>query len=61
VGGGSVEVAFDVRPVYDFMISLSDDAGSTDDLPEPDRTWLSNARAAGDRAFVPVLRAISNS
>ena len=46
VGGGSVEVAFDVRPVYDFMISLSDDAGSTDDLPEPDRTWLSNARAA---------------
>jgi DNA-binding transcriptional ArsR family regulator len=45
-GGGAVEVVFDVRTVYDFMISLSDDAGSTDDLPTPDRTWLKNARDA---------------
>ena len=27
------EVEFDVRTVYDFVFSLSDDAGSTDDLP----------------------------
>ena len=45
-GGGSVEVVFDVRTVYDFMISLSDDAGSTDDLPAADRTWLKSARDA---------------
>ena len=43
-GAGAVDVVFDVRTVYDFMISLSDDAGSTDDLPGPDRTWLKNAR-----------------
>lgn len=43
-GGGPVDVVFDVRPVYDFMISLSDDAGSTDDLPAPDREWLKAAR-----------------
>src|SRR3990172_8576738 len=45
-GGGSVEVVFDVRTAYDFMISLSDDAGSTEDLPAPDRTWLKSARNA---------------
>ncbi len=43
-GTGPLEVVFDVRPVYDFMISLSDDAGSTDDLPPADREWLKAAR-----------------
>jgi DNA-binding transcriptional ArsR family regulator len=45
-GGGPIEVVFDVRPVYDFMISLSDDSGTTDDLPEADREWLKTAREA---------------
>jgi len=40
------EVEFDVRTVYDFVFSLSDDAGSTDDLPASDRAWLSEAKAA---------------
>lgn len=41
-----VAVEFDVRTVYDFVFSLSDDAGSTDDLPSPDRRWLVEAKAA---------------
>ncbi len=40
------EVDFDVRTVYDFVFSLSDDAGSTDDLPAADRAWLSEAKAS---------------
>jgi DNA-binding transcriptional ArsR family regulator len=45
-GAGPVDVVFDVRPVYDFMISLSDDAGATEDLPDADREWLRSSRAA---------------
>jgi DNA-binding transcriptional ArsR family regulator len=40
------KIEWDVRTVYDFVISLSDDAGSTDDLPPADRRWLTEARAA---------------
>lgn len=40
------DVDFDVRTVYDFVFSLSDDAGSTDDLPAADRAWLSEAKAS---------------
>lgn len=39
-----VAVEFDVRTVYDFVFSLSDDAGSTDDLPARDRSWLAEAK-----------------
>src|SRR6266542_176095 len=42
----SYDVEWDVRTVYDFVISLSDEAGSTDDLPPADRGWLTEARAA---------------
>jgi len=38
-------IEWDVRPVYDFLFSLTHDAGSTDDLPAADRTWLQEARA----------------
>ena len=41
-----VTVEWDVRPVYDFLFSLSQDAGSTDDLPAADREWLAKSRAA---------------
>ena len=44
------EVEFDVRTVYDFVFSLSDDAGSTDDLPAADRAWLSEAQGDPSRA-----------
>jgi DNA-binding transcriptional ArsR family regulator len=39
-------IEWDVRSVYDFVFSLSGDAGSTDDLPPADRRWLVEARAA---------------
>lgn len=42
--GAPVRIDFDVRPVYDFVFSLSGDAGTTDDLPGPDRRWLETAR-----------------
>jgi DNA-binding transcriptional ArsR family regulator len=41
----SPDVEFDVRTVYDFVFSLSEEAGSVDDLPAPDRVWLAEARA----------------
>jgi DNA-binding transcriptional ArsR family regulator len=40
----SYRIEWDVRTVYDFLISLSDDAGSTEDLPPADRRWLTDAR-----------------
>ncbi len=39
-------IEWDVRPTYDFLFSLSEDAGTTDDLPADDRTWLTEARAS---------------
>ena len=45
-GQASFRVDWDVRPAYDFVFSLSGDAGSTDDLPAADRTWLTEAKAA---------------
>jgi DNA-binding transcriptional ArsR family regulator len=35
-----------VRTAYDFLFSLSDDSGSTEDLPTEDRRWLENAKGA---------------
>jgi DNA-binding transcriptional ArsR family regulator len=43
-GGGSFRIDWDVRTAYDFIFSLSGDAGSTDDLPAPDRDWLIETR-----------------
>lgn len=45
-GGSTFTVEWDVRPVFDFMFSLSAEAGSTDDLPAEDRRWLAEARAS---------------
>jgi DNA-binding transcriptional ArsR family regulator len=44
-GSASFAIDWDVRPVYDFVFSLSGDAGSTDDLPATDRKWLADAKA----------------
>ena len=44
--GASYRIDWDVRTAYDFIFSLSGDAGSTDDLPAPDRAWLTETRAA---------------
>jgi len=45
-GGATYTIEWDVRPVYDFLFSLSEDAGSTDDLPAADRQWLTDARSS---------------
>lgn len=46
--GGSAGhvIEWDVRPIYDFLFSLSSEAGATDDIPADDRRWLTDARAA---------------
>lgn len=44
--GAGFSIEWDVRIVYDFLFSLTDDAGSTDDLPAADRAWLTESRAA---------------
>lgn len=50
-GGTSHVIEWDVRPAYDFMFSLTDEAGASDDLPTADRDWLRDARASlGDVA-----------
>ena len=53
-GGGApaVDVRFDPRTAYDFVFSLDDDAGSTEDLPAADRRWLTEERAKLPRAVV---------
>ncbi len=45
-GGSAYRIDWDVRTAYDFIFALSGDAGSTDDLPAADRTWLLESRAA---------------
>jgi DNA-binding transcriptional ArsR family regulator len=44
-GTAPYAVEWDVRTAYDFVFSLSDDAGSTDDLPAADRAWLESGKA----------------
>jgi DNA-binding transcriptional ArsR family regulator len=41
----ATRVEWDVRPIYDFVFSLSDDAGATGDIPAPDRRWLEAHKA----------------
>jgi DNA-binding transcriptional ArsR family regulator len=38
-------IEWDVRTAYDFVFSLSEDAGIADDLPPKDRRWLTDAKA----------------
>ncbi|HEX5823703.1 MAG TPA: metalloregulator ArsR/SmtB family transcription factor [Candidatus Limnocylindrales bacterium] len=45
-GSSSFTIEWDVRPAFDFLFSLSGEAGSTDDLPAEDRRWLTDAKAS---------------
>jgi len=45
-GSSSFTIEWDVRPAFDFLFSLSGEAGSTDDLPADDRRWLTDAKAS---------------
>jgi len=42
----AIPVRWDVRTAYDFLFALSDEAGSTDDMPADDRRWLQKSKAA---------------
>ena len=42
--GAELRIDWDVRTAYDFVFSLSGDAGHTDDLPAKDREWLVESR-----------------
>jgi DNA-binding transcriptional ArsR family regulator len=44
-GVASFRIDWDVRTAFDFLFSLSGDAGSTDDLPAAERAWLTKAKA----------------
>jgi DNA-binding transcriptional ArsR family regulator len=41
----AIPIRWDVRTAYDFLFALSDEAGSTDDMPAEDRRWLEKAKA----------------
>ena len=45
-GPASFGIDWDVRPAFDFVFSLWDDAGETEDLPAEDRKWLAESKAA---------------
>ena len=45
-GPASFRIDWDVRPAFDFVFSLWDDAGETDDLPAADRAWLAEHKGA---------------
>ena len=52
-GGIPYLIEWDVRTVYDFLFSLSGDAGSTEDLPPGDRAWLTDARGSLPQELQP--------
>ena len=57
-------IEWDVRPVYDFLFSLAKEDEFLQDLPESDRTWLAQARAAmaaelGDDADMQFAQAMA--
>ena len=45
-GPASFRIDWDVRPSFDFVFSLWDDVGETDDLPAADREWVAQSKAA---------------
>ena len=53
MGGAPYTIEWDIRTAYDFLFSLSGDAGSTEDLPAGDRTWLTEARASLPQELQP--------
>lgn len=46
LSGAPVEVQWDVRPAYDFVISLYHEIDPSEAMPSTDRRWLTSARAA---------------
>ncbi|MEO7663586.1 MAG: metalloregulator ArsR/SmtB family transcription factor [Candidatus Limnocylindrales bacterium] len=60
-GSSGHTIEWDVRPVYDFLFSLSGEAGASEDLPADDRKWLADARAALPDAAQPLFKQIRDT
>jgi DNA-binding transcriptional ArsR family regulator len=60
-GPASFRIDWDVRPAFDFVFSLWDDAGETEDLPAPDREWLAQSKAAMPADVVPKFKRLFDS
>ena len=60
-GAASYRIDWDVRTAFDFIFSLSGDAGSTDDLPAADRTWLAESRASLPQDIQDGIKALFES
>jgi DNA-binding transcriptional ArsR family regulator len=59
--GVPYSIEWDVRTPYDFLFSLSGEAGSTDDLPEADRHWLKDARGSLPKELAESVDRLFNS
>jgi DNA-binding transcriptional ArsR family regulator len=60
-GSAAYRIDWDVRTAYDFIFSLSGDAGSTDDLPAADRTWLTDTRKSLPADVQEAIKALFES
>ncbi|MBI3745525.1 MAG: metalloregulator ArsR/SmtB family transcription factor [Chloroflexi bacterium] len=60
-GAAGHVIEWDVRPVYDFLFSLTSEAGATDDVPAEDRRWLESARASLSEAEREIYRRLSET
>ena len=60
-GSATYRIDWDVRTAYDFIFSLSGDAGSTDDLPAPDRAWLTDTRKSLPADIQDAIKALFES
>jgi DNA-binding transcriptional ArsR family regulator len=60
-GTSAYRIEWDVRPVYDFLFSLTGDAGATDDIPAADRRWLADARASLPKEIRAEIKVLEES
>lgn len=45
-GVGGPVITWDVRPIYDFLFSLTDDAAESEDVATEDRRWVETSKAS---------------
>src|SRR4029078_12160808 len=60
-GPASFRIDWDVRPAFDFVFSLWDDAGETDDLPAADRAWVGANKGAKPAGGAPKFKRVFES
>jgi DNA-binding transcriptional ArsR family regulator len=60
-GTSAYRIEWDVRPVYDFLFSLTSDAGATEDIAAEDRRWLTQARASLPKEIRAEIKTLDES